>query len=479
VDTYYVSSLIAVFVDTAIFFLALSYLWLSLDDFLLDCFFYARGIWRKIRGLDRNPLTVEELAKKSEARIAVFIPCWHEAEVVEHMLSLALQKITYKRYEIFVGVYPNDPQTQARVDAICARTTQVRKVVNPTLGPTTKAQNLNSMFARMREVEGDDPFEIVVLHDVEDVIHPLSLKLYNKFMPGNDMVQIPVFPLPRAMRRFTSWTYADEFAENHMKDMVVREAIGAFVTCAGVGCAFNRSALEVLGRLRNGTIFRDTALTEDYQLSLDMKLHGFKTAFVKEIPLGADAHIATRAYFPDDIRAAIRQKTRWVTGICLQAWQMQGWKGSMAVRYALYRDRKGMLGHFACVLGYPVMFLAFALSAWHSSDPHVVVAVFRHTAIIFDSLCSVIALAVWRIAQRAVQVGRIYGSRAALFSILRFPWGNLINGCAVFSAVYIYMLAMIRREPLRWAKTKHVFPVDAVESRPARHDQSLDLEGVA
>ena len=462
-DTHYVSSLIAVFVDTAIFFLALSYLCLSMDDFLLDCFFYARGIWRKMRGLDHKPLTVEDLGKKSQARIAVFIPCWHEAEVVEHMLSLALQKIDYKRYEIFVGVYPNDPQTQAKVDAICARTAQVRKVVNPSPGPTTKAQNLNSMFTRMRDVEGDDPFEIVVLHDVEDVIHPLSLKLYNKFMPEKDMVQIPVFPLPRGMRRFTTWTYADEFTENHMKDMVVREAIGAFVTSAGVGCAFNRSSLDILGRVRNGMIFRDNALTEDYQLSLDMKLHGFSSAFVKEIPLGAAEHIATRAFFPDDLHAAIRQKSRWVTGICLQAWQMQGWKGSLAVRYALYRDRKGMFGHFACVLGYPVMALAFALSAWHSADPHVVVAVFRHAAVIFGSLYTVIALAAWRIAQRAVQVGRIYGPRAALFSILRFPWGNLINGCAVFSAVYIYMIARIRREPLRWAKTKHVFPTDALE----------------
>jgi adsorption protein B len=460
-ETTHVSFMIAVYVDTAIIFLTIGYLCLNVDDFLLDLFFYARGIHRNTRGLDRKRLAVENMEKTAEARIAVFIPCWHEAEVVEYMLSLALKRIAYTRYEIFVGVYPNDPDTQAKVDVICAGAAQVRKVVNSSPGPTTKAQNLNAMFERMREVEGDDPFEIVVLHDVEDVIHPLSLKLYNKFMPEKDMVQIPVFPLPRAMQRFTSWTYADEFAENHMKDMIIREAIGAFVTCAGVGCAFSRSSLEALGASRNGKIFRDNALTEDYQLSLDLKVQGFKTCFVKEMPFGDDAHIATRAYFPDDLRSAIRQKTRWITGICLQTWQMQGWRGSLADRYALYRDRKSLIGNAACVLGYPVMLIGFGLNAWHARDSHVIVAAFRHEAMIYAALYVVIGISIWRIAQRVIQVGRVYGPAAGLLSILRLPWGNLINGCATFSALYTYTSARIRSEPLRWAKTQHVFPVDA------------------
>jgi hypothetical protein len=107
------------------------------------------------------------------------------------------------------------------------------------------------------------------------------------------------------------------------------------------------------------------------------------------------------------------------------------------------------------------MVVAFMLSAWHATNPGVTVAVFRHVAAIYDLLYSVIAISAWRIGQRAIQTARIYGPLCGLVSILRFPWGNIINGCAMVSALYTYALAKVRREPLRWAKTQHVFPIDA------------------
>src|SRR6266700_6745224 len=126
-DASHLSWMIAVYVDTAIIILTIGYLCLNIDDVVLDVFFYARGIHQKMRRLGRkysagNNQEIYDRAfeKIAEARIAVFIPCWHEAEVVEHMLSLAMKRIAYKRYEIFVGVYPNDPETQAKVDAVCA-----------------------------------------------------------------------------------------------------------------------------------------------------------------------------------------------------------------------------------------------------------------------------------------------------------------------------------------------------------------------
>jgi adsorption protein B len=466
---------IAVVVDTALFILAIAYLMLSIDDVLLDCYFYARGLFRRIGKPASLFFDRSRLASKPEARIAIFIPCWHEADVVEQMLTLALRRIEYDRFDIFVGVYPNDPETQAKVDIVGAVAKNVHKVVNPRPGGTTKAQNLNAMYDYMCAMEGDDPFQIIVLHDVEDVIHPLSLRLYNWYMPRKDMLQIPIFPLPRKLRFFTAWTYADEFAENHLKDLVVREAIGAFVPCAGVGCGFGRKCLDFLRAEHGGDVFGDGALTEDYQLSLEIKVRGFNVGFAKDVLVdgtvnGSRArwsrkeYIATRAYFPDTFTTAVRQKTRWITGICLQTWQMRGWCGSLAVRYALYRDRKGMLGHVACFAGYPVMLVAFGLSLWHAADPRVVVAVFRHTAAIYDLLYGVIAVSAWRICQRAIQVARMYGPVAGLVSILRFPWGNVVNGFATFGAVYRYFHSRITREALSWSKTAHIFPTETNDS---------------
>lgn len=465
------SSQIAVVVDTAIFILAIAYLTLSLDDFLLDCAFYIRGAFRRLTKRESIYFDRSRLGSKPEARIAIFIPCWHESDVVEQMVSLALKRIEYDRYDIFIGVYPNDPETIAKVDIVCAKARNVHKVVNPRPGGTTKAQNLNAVYEYMRKIEGDDPFEIIVLHDVEDVIHPVSLRLYNWYMPEKDMLQIPIFPLPRALRFFTAWTYADEFTENHLKDLVIREAIGAFVPCAGVGCGFSRKCLDFLRVEHGGDVFGDGALTEDYQLSLEIKVRGFNVGFAKDVLVdgtqnGRPArwsrkeYIATRAYFPETFSTAVRQKTRWITGICLQTWQMRGWCGSFAVRYALYRDRKGMFGHVACFAGYPVMLVAFGLSIWHAADSHVVVAVFRHTAMIYNLLYAVIAVSVWRICQRAIQVTRLYGIVAGFVSILRFPWGNLVNGFATFRAMYRYFRSRIMRETLTWSKTAHVFPTE-------------------
>jgi adsorption protein B len=468
-ETY--SSTFAVVIDTATFILAISYLALSIDDVLLDCYFYVRGAVRRLTRRDDIYFDRARLGSKAQARIAIFIPCWKEADVVEQMVTLALRKIEYAHYDIFVGVYPNDPDTQAKVDIVCALSPNVHKVVNPRPGGTTKAQNLNSMYDFMCAMEGDNPFQIIVLHDVEDVIHPVSLQLYNWYMPEKDMLQIPIFPLRRKLRFFTAWTYADEFTENHLKDLIVREAIGAFVPCAGVGCGFGRKCLDALRREHGGDVFGDGALTEDYQLSLEIKVRGYNVGFAKDVLVdgtlsGRPARwarkeiIATRAYFPDTFRTAVRQKTRWITGICLQTWQMRGWCGSLPVRYALYRDRKGMFGHVACFAGYPVMLASASLSIWHAADPHVVVAVFRHTTMIYALLYSVLAVSVWRICQRAIQVTRLYGPLAGLMSIVRFPWGNLVNGFATFRAVYRYFRSRVTRETLSWSKTAHIFPTE-------------------
>lgn len=465
---------VAVVVDTLIVLLAIAYLVLSLDDIVLDLFWYLR---RSITSLRPRGSRLPDLAKLDalpEQRIALFIPCWHEANIVDSMLAAAVQNIRYQNYEIFVGVYPNDEETCARVDVAAARFSNVHKVVNPRPGPTTKAQNLNAMFDQMRELEGDRKFSVVVLHDVEDVIHPLSFALFNACVPRHDMVQLPVFPLERPARYWTSWTYADEFAENHLKDLVIREAIGAFVPCAGVGCAFSRSCLDAVAATRGGEVFSPGALTEDYQLSLDLKLAGFRAAFIQcrltpaaaaaQRAGGAFGYVATRAYFPHTFSAAIRQKARWITGICFQTWEARGWRGPFPTRYALYRDRKGVLGHVLCFAGYPVMVAAFSLSGWHALDPRATVAVFRHDFVIYALLYAVLAVSAWRILLRAVHVATLYGFAQGVLSIVRFPLGNLLNGCATVRAAHTYARAKLRREPLRWAKTDHVFPTDPYEN---------------
>ena len=51
--------------------------------------------------------------------------------------------------------------------------------------------------------------------------------------------------------------------------------------------------------------------------------------------------VATREFFPQTWHSALRQRTRWVTGIALQGWSRFGWRGKPGELYWLWRDRKG------------------------------------------------------------------------------------------------------------------------------------------
>ncbi len=82
----------------------------GLDDLFVDLFYYLRGL----RVSAHEQLTVEALRAKPAQRIAMMVPAWQEAAVIDRMLENALTTLDYDpdRFEIFVGTYPNDPETR-------------------------------------------------------------------------------------------------------------------------------------------------------------------------------------------------------------------------------------------------------------------------------------------------------------------------------------------------------------------------------
>jgi adsorption protein B len=445
------------------------YFLLGIDDIIFDLLFWSRSISRALIRNRFPKLTIEKLRSKSEQRVAIMIPCWKEYAVVEQMLEFTTTTLEYQRYDIFVGVYPNDEETLAAVRSAASRHPQVKPVVNPLPGPTTKAQNLNAIFAEIERTEGRDIYEIMVLHDTEDVIHPLSLKMYNYLMPQRQMIQLPVLPLERPPFEWTSWTYADEFAENHQKDMIIREAMGSFVPSAGVGCAFSRPALEIIS-VTSDDVFPSDTLTEDYQTGLRLKMRGLSTIFVSQrlsLRRGqkyttAASYIATRAYFPDQLQTAVRQKARWVVGICFEAWQDIGWIGNFATRYALYRDRKGVASNIFALFGYAVLLGVVPLLLWHWIDPRIVAPHVANNRYVWILLDVVLSMTLWRLVQKAYFVSSMYGVGQGLLATIRPPWASLINGLATFRAIALFTNAIREKRKVVWSKTEHSFPTEGV-----------------
>ncbi|HUN65523.1 MAG TPA: glycosyl transferase family protein [Bacteroidota bacterium] len=434
----------------------------GLDDVFIDMYYWFHHLFARKKFNRYTYDSPEDLHTVPEKPIAIFVPAWKEHEVIDRMLINACTTIQYRSYDFFVGVYPNDPATIAKVEEVSRRFPNVHAVVGSHPGPTTKADNLNQIHEGMVRWENQTGirYDIILMHDSEDVIHPMSLKIQNYLIPEYDMLQMPVFPLHMSHFNLIHWTYADEFAEYHTKDLHVRQNFSGFVPSAGVGTAFNRWLIDFVGTSFAKNIFRSKSLTEDYDLALRLALGKAKMLFVYR-PFGINC--ATRSYFPYTMKTAIRQKSRWVTGICLQSWKLTGWLGDARFRFILYRDRKAVMANiinfFAyLVISYLMMYEAirFGFSAYEQLPPMVAKGTMLWDLVVIDSV-----LMLWRIAHRFITVRRIYGLWAATLSIVRLPISNIINFSATGRALFIFFRSILRKKDLPWDKTTNRFPAGA------------------
>jgi len=434
----------------------------GLDDLFLDVVWLAHWVHSRIRtGASPAPPAPAEGAP--ERRIAVFVPLWREHAVIEGMLEHNLAAIRYHNYAFFVGAYPNDPETMAAVCAASERFPSVHLALCPHDGPTSKADCLNWIYQRMllHEEETGDRFDIVVLHDAEDLVHPEELRWMNRHCGEYGMVQIPVLPLPTPFRNLTHGVYCDEFAEYQTKDVPVRQVLGGFIPSNGVGTGYARWALEKLASAAENRIFEPGSLTEDYENGYRLHTLGCPQLFIP-IRFLSGQPVATREYFPERFGAALRQRTRWVTGLTLQSWERHGWRESWRQIYWFWRDRKGLVGNPVTVIANVV--LLYGLATWLSSrwtGRTWGLARFSATSASLLIVYAGLFLQFVRTGVRAACVARIYGGWFAFGVPLRMFWANWVNFLATISAVKHYLAARLKGEPLVWVKTEHMYPTRA------------------
>jgi adsorption protein B len=434
-------------------FAAVGFLFLGLSDLGVDLLYLGLRLKRFAAG--GGPLcAATPPAAKQPGPIAVFIPAWDESAVIAAMLGHAQRAFGEADCRLYVGCYPNDPATIAAVRS--AAGPKVRLVVTPTPGPTTKAECLNALWSRMRADERAERlrFKAVVLHDAEDVVHADELALFDALIEQFDLVQLPVLPLVDQRSRWIAGHYIDEFAEAHGKEMVVREALGASIPSAGVGCAISRRALDALSR-RHGLPFDPGSLTEDYELGVRLRAAGYPAAFVR-LPGGAGgAVVATREYFPGTIHAAVTQKSRWMTGIALAGWDRLGWEGGFAEFWMRLRDRQSVFAALLLFVGYLALVLCpvLMLAGWSAGRP---AEPFSGPVLALLAVNSLLLL--WRLGMRFAFVAAAYGWREGLRALPRIVTGNIVAMMAARRAAGRYLTMLRTGRPAAWDKTAHAFP---------------------
>ncbi|VVG72853.1 bacteriophage N4 adsorption protein B [Pandoraea apista] len=452
----------------------------SIDDLFVDAWYWVRQIHRSLFIKRRyTPLQASQLRDAREQPLAIMVPAWLEYDVIAAMLESMVGTLEYKNYMIFVGTYKNDEKTKTEVERMRRRYRQLVRVEVPHDGPTCKADCLNWIVQAIfkQNQQQAEPFAGVILHDSEDVLHPLELKYYNYLLPRIDFIQLPVTSLEREWYELVAGTYMDEFAEWHTKDLVVRESLSKMVPSAGVGTCFSRRALEELAAETHNQPFNTDTLTEDYDIGARLARRGMKQIFGKfpveyvikrtglfgfgkekvstiRMPLGI------REYFPNTFKTAYRQKARWTLGIGLQGWAQVGWQGSLATKYLLFRDRKGLATSFIAIIAYVlllnfVLFLiADKLGWWTIYYP----SIFPPNGWVM-TLMSVNAVALaLRVSQRSFFVYHMYGWEHALLAAPRMVIGNFINAMAAARAWRLFIVHLVTGKRLVWDKTMHDFP---------------------
>lgn len=456
-------------------FASFSFLIGSTDDLVFDAMWIYHSLKRKLVVYSRyDRATVETLEDStSSGRLAVFVPAWNEAAVIGTMLERCLRQWSGSAYRIYVGCYPNDPATVAAAAAASSGAENIRIVICRHHGPTTKADCLNHLWSALcqDEIEENADFAAVVLHDAEDLVHPQELRLLQHLIGRAALVQLPVIPRRATRSRWVAGHYGDEFAELHGKQMVMREALGASIPSAGVGCAFSRDALLTLSARTHGKPFDAKSLTEDYELGLSLTGGGARGIFARL----RDRHgqlIATQEFFPEKLEDAIRQKSRWIAGISLSGWDRLGWQQDWRENWMRLRDRKASLAAIVLAIAYVaviltgVLLLAELLGVYRLRP----LSKFLQILLVINA-----AFLIWRLFLKGCFVFALYGLREAFLSVPRTVVANMINIMAAWRAIghYVNQLA---GHPVQWEKTRHFHP-EADQIQQLRPNHSVVQRG--
>ena len=432
-------------------FAAIFFLVGALDDFAVDL----AWLWLRLTGRGREFVLggdVDHVAPLA-GHAAVFIPAWDEAEVIGTTVRHLLGTWPHGDLMLYVGCYPNDLATIAAVHAASGADPRLRIVVHDRAGPSTKADCLNRLTRALEEDERRSGVRarMVVLHDAEDMVDPAALTLLDRAIGTAELVQLPVLALPQRRSRWIGGHYTDEFAEQHGKALVVRDALGTGVPLAGVGCAIARSALDRLAAMRGrAEPFASDSLTEDYEFGLLVAAAGGRTRFLRART--ADGRlVATRAYFPAQLDQAVRQKTRWIHGIAFQGWARLGWRAHGGDVWMRLRDRRGPFT--ALVLAAAYLLLVLAGLSWGMvqaglAPPPVVAPLLK--GILWINFASLL----WRLAMRCGFTAREHGLAEGLRSIPRIFISNIVAIMAGRRALAAYVRSLAGAPP-QWDKTAH------------------------
>lgn len=201
-------------------------------------------------------------------------------------------------------------------------------------------------------------------------------------------------------------------------------------------------------------LFNDENLTEDYELGYRFYQLGLKMGFfnVKLDNNNESSRISTAEFFPNTFWGSVKQRSRWIAGICLQNWKAHKWKGNLTMKYFLFRDRKPMFSLFSAFLSNVIFFYLLYLFIFSFLYGENSVYLVSHSSVLFYIMAANVIFMVSRAAHRFIFTYNWYGFKYAFFSFFRLIVDTAVNFFAVLRSISVYKRI---KKKVVWDSTTH------------------------
>jgi adsorption protein B len=402
-----------------------------LDDFLRDVLCLIAH--RLSRPPPIDPAALEAAAPKP---VAILVPAWRSGRVLGRMLEHTINTLDYPAYTIFVGCYSVDADSQAAVEDVRRRSNRVELLTLLHSRNAGRADCLNEMYKSILQHEREQQirFELFLVLDPGDVVHPQTLKYANVLAPPARMLQFPLLALEPAGLGEVAHAQVDEWAERALLEWPARARLCGYFPSMGSGTVFSSEAVNFLAGQGDYRLFDERQAAELFQAGLALRdLPGPRRYLAEWVERKAPRDAKTRNPLavqtvrelvailfspPISWRSALARQTRWYLGAGLQA----GPAGpdTAAGRYFRWHDRKAPWIHLAA--GPALLVLAYAAGGWAAAAAGFESApppLFECGEIYTTLLVLAAGLLAWRGLVRAACTGVCHGSRQALLSIPR------------------------------------------------------------
>jgi hypothetical protein len=212
--------------------------------------------------------------------------------------------------------------------------------------------------------------------------------------------------------------------------------------------------IELFPKFKKEGIFNDENLTEDYELGYRFYELGLKMGFfnVKLDNNNESSRISTAEFFPNTFWTSVKQRSRWIAGICLQNWKAHKWKGNLTMKYFLFRDRKPLFSLLSAFLSNVIFVYLIYVVVTNILFGGNAVYLISNSPVLWYIMAANVIFMVSRASHRFIFTYNWYGFKYAFYSFFRLILDTAVNFFAVIRSINVFKKT---KKKVVWDSTSH------------------------